>query len=275
MLVNRFRRAPIALMLCGLAAAANAVTLADTPLFSTVSVPGNVALALSVEWPTATTPSYPSTTAYSTSSTYVGYFDPEKCYLYVPVNTGTTDKPDYSTSYFKPYGAASAHACTSSGATPLWSGNYMNWASMQTLDVFRWALTGGYRSTDLEGKTILTKTYADKTGSGTKAPDKTLTAGVSGATPFTWNSVTTSIKNRGVALYITGTNTVSDSTPTWGCVKGSPCLKTNDATDYVGQNSYTKDNGNGNGNDNGGDNNGGGGGGIFGTPRPGGGPLFP
>ena len=66
------------------------VDLADQPLFSSVSVPGNLILALSVEWPTATTPAYPSTTAYSTSSTFLGYFDPAKCYRYVAVNTGTT-----------------------------------------------------------------------------------------------------------------------------------------------------------------------------------------
>jgi len=240
MLVNRLRRMPLALTLAGLAAASNAVTLADSPLFSTVSVPGNVALALSVEWPTATTPSYPSTTAYSAKSTYVGYFDPEKCYLYVAVDTGKEGKSDYSTSYFKPYSAASSHACTSNGSTPLWSGNYMNWASMQTLDVFRWALTGGYRTTDEVGKTVLTKTYADKTGSGTKAPDKTLTSGISGATPFDWSSVTTSIKNRGIALFITGENT-SNKGGGFGCVKGSACISGGDATDYVAQNSYGGD----------------------------------
>jgi type IV pilus assembly protein PilY1 len=146
-LVKRCRHAAVGATLAGVALVANAVTLADAPLFSSVSVPGNVALALSVEWPTATTPSYPSTTAYSAVGTYVGYFDSEKCYRYVAVNTGTTDQPDYSTSYFKPYSKATTHACLSNSSTPLWSGNYMNWASMQTLDVFRWALTGGYRTT--------------------------------------------------------------------------------------------------------------------------------
>src|SRR5690606_1763932 len=34
------------------------------------------------------------------------------------------------------------------GGTPsqgLWSGNFLNWASMQAIDTFRLALTGGYR----------------------------------------------------------------------------------------------------------------------------------
>jgi type IV pilus assembly protein PilY1 len=145
-------------------------------------------------------------------------------------------------SYFTPHSFATSHACTSGASTPLWSGNYLNWASMQTLDVFRWALTGGYRTTDAEfGDTILTKTYADNTGSGDITPDKTLKAGISGATPFNWASVTTSIKNRGIALLVTGTNTtVSTATnsPTYGCSKGSTCVATNTTSDYKAQNSY-------------------------------------
>jgi len=94
-----------------------AVDLADAPLFTTVSVPGNLALALSVEWPTATTPAYVSTTAYSASTTYVGYFDPLKCYTY---NYNSTTPAN---SYFKPYGLATNHLCTSSATALLWSGN--------------------------------------------------------------------------------------------------------------------------------------------------------
>jgi type IV pilus assembly protein PilY1 len=217
---------------CG---AASAVDLADQPPFASISVPGNVALALSVEWPTATTPSYPSTTAYSAASTYIGYFDPSKCYLYVH------DSVNEAASYFKPHSFATNHACASSASTPLWSGNYMNWASMQTLDVFRWTLTGGYRSTDVVGNTILTKTYADTEGSGNKAPDKTLTAGVSGATPFNWAEATTSIKRRGTTLLISGTNTrVAPNTnnPTYGCIKGSTCLASNTAVAYSGHSSH-------------------------------------
>lgn len=198
------------------------ITLADQPLFSTTLVPGNLALALSVEWPTATTPAYPSTTAYSASSTFLGYFDQDKCYKYVAQNTGTTTSPDYSTSYFTPYSSASSHVCASTSSVPLWSGNYMNWASMQTLDAFRWVLTGGYRSTDTTSSTILTKTYA-ATDSASVIPDKTATSGVSGATPFNWSSATTRIRNLGVRMYITGTGSVNSSVA------------------YTGQNSYSSD----------------------------------
>jgi type IV pilus assembly protein PilY1 len=44
-------------------APARAIDLADAPLFSATSVPGNLLLALSVEFPTASTPAYLNTAA--------------------------------------------------------------------------------------------------------------------------------------------------------------------------------------------------------------------
>lgn len=185
-----------------------ATTLADAPLFSTVAVPGNLALALSVEWPTATSPAY--STAYAPTSTYLGYFDPEKCYQYI-YNSTTP-----SSSYFTPYGASSNHTCTSSATLPLWSGNYMNWASMQTLDTFRWVLTGGYRSTDTTSNTILTKTYASYDSSSV-IPDKSVTntTFITGATPFKkWTSADTRVRTLGTAIYISDTGNISGNTST-------------------------------------------------------------
>ena len=189
-----------------LSASGVTIDLADKPLFATISVPGNLALALSVEWPTATTPAYPSTTAYTTGGTFLGYFDPEKCYTYTAVNTGTTASPDYSTSYFAPVAAASSHVCSSSSSNSRWSGNYLNWASMQTLDAFRWVLTGGYRSVDTTTSTILTKTYAAQDSA--VMPDKSVTDStvVGGATPFNWATASTKLRNIGTAMYITGAN---------------------------------------------------------------------
>lgn len=194
-------------------ASAGAVTLADSPLFSSVTVPGNVALTLSVEWPTATTPAYPSTVSYSSSSEYLGYFDPAKCYKY-SYNSTTP-----ASSYFAPYSAASSHACTSSSTVPLWSGNYLNWASMQTLDAFRWVLTGGYRSVDSTSQTILTKTNA--TYDNTVMPQKTVsgTTTVSGATPFNWSSITTRLRVLGTRMWITGSS--SNSTMTESATSGA------------------------------------------------------
>ena len=186
---------------------AGAVTLADQPLFSTVSVPGNLALALSVEFPTALSPAYPNTTAYSANSTYIGYFDPEKCYVYqynpfAPAN-----------SYFAPVGSASSHACTRTTTRSLWSGNYLNWASMGALDTFRSVLTGGYRVTDSITDTVLEKAYNFNSGvpQASNTPDKTITASttIQSATPFTWSSATTKVWHQGAAMLITGTSTVS------------------------------------------------------------------
>lgn len=222
------RRIGVALLGLGLMAAAGAVTLADAPLFSTVSVPGNLVLDLSVEWPTATTPAYSSTTAYASSSTYLGYFDPAKCYRYT-YNSSTP-----ANSYFAPYSAASSHTCSSSASVPLWSGNYLNWASMQTLDAFRWVLTGGYRSTDTAGTssaagtTILTKTNAAY--DSTVMPVKSLadTTTISGATPFKWSALSTRLRNLGTRMWITGSK--SNSNMTGNATTG--------ATAYQAQSSY-------------------------------------
>ena len=213
---------------CIAASEAAAIDLADKPLFSTITVPGNLILALSVEWPTATTPAYPSTTAYTSSSTFLGYFDPAKCYKYV-YNSTTA-----SSSYFTAASAASSHACSGSSSAPLWSGNYLNWASMQTLDAFRWVLTGGYRSTDTSSSTILTKTYA-ATDSSSAMPQKTVTTSyLAGATPFAtsaWTTgATTRLRNLGTRMWITGTATGSSALVTASATTG--------ATAYTGQNSF-------------------------------------
>lgn len=192
-----------------------AIALADAPLFSTVSVPGNLALALSVEYPTAISPAYPGTTDYASTSTYYGYFDPAKCYLYKYNSTTPAE------SYFTPYSTASSHTCTTSATVPLWSGNYLNWSSMMSLDGFRWVLTGGTRGTgssdDTATTTILEKTYVSSQGThSTNTPEKTLSSTYSaGATPFNWS---TGVKTRnwggGIAMWVTGSGTLSsDSTP--------------------------------------------------------------
>jgi len=187
------------------------VTLADQPVFSSTSVAGALALALSVEWPTATSPAYSSNTAYSSGSTFLGYFDPAKCYQY-SYNSTTP-----ASSYFKAYGNATSHTCASNSTVQLWSGNYLNWASMQVLDAFRWVLTGGYRSVDINdssgnAQTILTKTNATYDSSGVM-PNKSVAvlADISGATPFTWSQLTTRLHGLGTRMWMIG-NTSDPST---------------------------------------------------------------
>ncbi len=75
------------LLLPGTAAAQ--VNLADQPVFASASVPGNLALALSVEWPTASRTAH--TAAYASSSTFQGYFDPNNVNMSeVAVNLGVS-----------------------------------------------------------------------------------------------------------------------------------------------------------------------------------------
>lgn len=76
-------------------------------------------------------------TTYDNSFDYAGYFDPLLCY-------------DYSDSVFKASGKATNHQC--GGA---WSGNFMNWATMSRLDIMRYVLYGGKRSTDSTTQTVL------------------------------------------------------------------------------------------------------------------------
>ncbi len=161
--------------LVSIAATATAqVRLSDQPVFSAVNVPGNLALALSVEFPTAISVAHPSRT-YSATNTYIGYFDPLKCYAYRYTDGASTDN------YFYPVAKAPNRTCTGQ-----WSGNYLNWASMQTIDPFRWALTGGYRVIDTASLTVLEKAWAANQGGTNNFPDSSVStnATVSGATPF-------------------------------------------------------------------------------------------
>lgn len=139
--------------------------LASTSVYATVSqsplllggggVPGNLILTPSVEFPTVI--SVANLGAYDNNSTYTGYFDSFKCYDYVeetftyPV-FGTVQGKDGS-GYFTPVSWRNAGGSCSGK----WSGNYLNWATTQTIDPFRKALTGGYRSVDTPSKTILEK----------------------------------------------------------------------------------------------------------------------
>jgi type IV pilus assembly protein PilY1 len=175
-------------------ALAQTVDLADRPLFSTNNVPGNLMLGLSVEWPTASTPAYLSTAAYSASATYLGYFVPTKCYQYTYVSA----TPE--TSYFSAATAASSGACTSTTSAHRWSGNYLNWAAMQSLDIFRWTLTGGDRAVDTTTQTILEKTRHSGQGGDGIYPNKNLTAGVSGASPFTSASLESQVQGLGTFM---------------------------------------------------------------------------
>lgn len=125
--------------------------LADRPLYLAGGrgVPGNLVLTPSVEFPTIQSLANIDT-YYAESDEYVGYFDPRKCYQY-------SYSANESERHFYPISDAVGehdHACTGLDA---WSGNFMNWATTQTIDPFRKALTGGYRVVDTSTETWLEK----------------------------------------------------------------------------------------------------------------------
>jgi type IV pilus assembly protein PilY1 len=189
----------IAACLLGLGGAVHAASLANQPVFSTSNVPGNLALALSVEWPTASRTAH--TANYSSASTFLGYFDPNKCYSYVADatrnETNTGDK-----SYFNPTGVATGRKCNAVAGT--WSGNFLNWAATATIDPFRWAMTGGRRVVDTPSETILEKGYHSGQG---LFPDRTLpVAEIAGATPFiSATSLSVAVNGLAYAMRVTTT----------------------------------------------------------------------
>ncbi|MCV6610881.1 MAG: PilC/PilY family type IV pilus protein [Amphritea sp.] len=135
-----------------------ATAISQNPLYLVKSANPNVLFNMSIEEPMggAAYNDQPGTLAggsvcggrrggfgecYFSSETYLGYFDPKKCYRY-----------NYSRGYFEPGGTANSdHSCSSG-----YSGNMMNWASMTAMDMFVYTLTGGNRVVDNTGKNAVT-----------------------------------------------------------------------------------------------------------------------
>ncbi|KAB0669535.1 hypothetical protein F6V30_12070 [Oryzomonas sagensis] len=79
-------------------------------------------------------------TGYTHSYDYYGYFDSHKCYNY-----------NSSGGRFEPYGEVDAQKyCTGTNAG-MWSGNFLNWATMSRADVIKLVIYGGYRTSDNQG----------------------------------------------------------------------------------------------------------------------------
>ncbi len=129
--------------------------LSQSPLFLTISVDPNILFNMSIETPMggAAYNDQPDGAAcssrlnnselpdssgqigicYSKTKKYLGYFDPNKCYVYDTTNTRFN--PDSLTN--------SDHECSGK-----YSGNFMNWATMTAMDMFVWTMTGGNRIVD-------------------------------------------------------------------------------------------------------------------------------
>jgi len=207
---------------CFLAMASSQATpLADQPLFTNIAVPGNLALALSVEFPTAVSVAHQG--RFVAGNSYLGYFDTEKCYRYYVGSESGTDL-----SHFYPVSTAVGRKCTATGFTDTWSGNFLNWMTMQAIDPFRWALTGGYRVVDTSTTTILERAWAtDNSLNGGDAnfpliptadanalkerPSPSSTD-IADHTPLTYSSLKVSVRTRGNRVWFTSTATLTTST---------------------------------------------------------------
>ncbi|WP_205343177.1 pilus assembly protein [Denitrificimonas caeni] len=123
-----------------------AIPIDQQPLLVAKPVPGNMAIIGSFEFPTMVTRAY-NTAAYTESTDYVGYFNNNRCYEYIYDD----EEPKR---HFSPV-AKTGKNCSSNDK--YWSGNFLNWASMQSIDIFRHVLTGGHRSIDTTNTTLLEK----------------------------------------------------------------------------------------------------------------------
>lgn len=155
-----------------------AVDISQSPLYIGSNVPGNLALVPSVEFPTVV--SVANRGNYSMAGSSVGYFDPRKCYNY---HYSATE----SERHFYPVSMAAANVCA--GAQE-WSGSFLNWATMQTIDPFRSALTGGYRVKDEVAETWLEKAWGVQGGTG-NFPHRSITTAsiVADSTPAQWGAI--------------------------------------------------------------------------------------
>jgi len=162
-------------------------------------------------------------TTYKHSINYYGYFDSYKCYSYV-------------NSQFEPTLTTSNKYCS----TGLWSGNFLNWASMTRIDTIRKILYGGLRSTDIGGVTSTTST--------TTAAPIASSSSVTGTTTTSASTVTKSGSATPYTYTTTVTKTLSSSS---GCpstpatvtstLPSSPSVKTY-TFDYSTSNSATSTN---------------------------------
>jgi type IV pilus assembly protein PilY1 len=194
--------------------------LADKPIAAGADVPGNLALALSVEYPTAI--SIANLFNYMDATQYVGYFDSAKCYVYT-YNSTTPAQSYFTPNSLAATGGGGQHDC--SGLPNQWSGNFMNWAATQTIDPFRWALTGGYRAQggDTATQTILEKAWGSNQGSANanypyRGTSQSSTSGgnyldpslISKLTPFnTWSHFDLGIFANGNAMVFSGDATAA------------------------------------------------------------------
>lgn len=181
--------------------------VSQSPLVTGGDIPGSLALVPSVEWPTVL--SVANLGSYSSASTYSGYFDSDKCYVYSYANASSQGSTSLDNSWFEPQSAATGHKCT--GAKQ-WSGNFLNWAATPTIDPFRSALTGGARVRDTATLTVLQKARHDGQNSAGNRLNTNQgiipSSEIAGATPFaaTWDNLYVRLEGQGFDMLFSNWN---------------------------------------------------------------------
>jgi type IV pilus assembly protein PilY1 len=127
-----------------------AVDLSVGPLAVTTQAV-NVALALSVEFPTAGA-AY-RTGTYDHTQEYLGYWDPKGCYQY----GDASDTSALTGNYFRRTGSVDSNKYCTGGTS--YSGNVLNYAATSSIDLLRYALTGGNRVLDTASQTVLGRAF--------------------------------------------------------------------------------------------------------------------
>ena len=189
-----------AMMMAGSGAQTTAIPAVDLSLgpLTVTAQAVNIALALSVEFPTAGA-AYRSTN-YDHTQEYLGYWDPKSCYEYFDANDTSLLKGQY----FRRTGAVDSNKyCNTSGAGTGYSGNVLNYAATSSVDLLRFALTGGGRVLDTANKTVLGRTYLPSNfgfPDGTYFPSKQVEAALVGkVTPLFTN--TNGTRYTGIAYF--------------------------------------------------------------------------
>src|SRR5688500_2685219 len=109
-----------------------AQTMADytaMPPFIATAVPPNVLLLMDNSGSMLNSAYHHSGEAYDASKKYNGYFDPTQCY-------------SYGSSRFTPQGSRAVSAPTCGGTKP-WDGNFLNWLTMERIEIAKWVMMGG------------------------------------------------------------------------------------------------------------------------------------
>ena len=121
----------------------------------------NVALALSVEWPTVGAAYRLSD--YAPNTVYLGHFDTQGCYAYRD-ESASADAALKNGEYFYRTGTVTTvnnvvtcEAIESGGGR--YSGNALNYITTSSIDMLRYALTGGNRVVDTPTATVLERAY--------------------------------------------------------------------------------------------------------------------